>query len=228
MEPVIENLMDTQETDEVSFDYDWLSRTDYQFKLLALLAVLANNQLAYRGTLTDMCEFLGVGLSRSKDGTLKNNSRVNKKIREAIDSLEKDGLLKKVIDDHIFTLTLSKKAEKQRRVIKIQREWVMVAKNYAKMPNKSVSVGWEPLLKVWLFLLDRGKSTAPITNRAIAEALNLSEGTVKHARAALTNDIEAIISKRKTVFDPEKPNLFQCVGCEITVSAIITDVRPVR
>ena len=227
MEPVIEKLMNIQETDEVSFDYDWLFRTDYQFKLLALLAVLADSHLAYRGTLTDMCEFLGVGRSRSKDGTLKSNSRINSKIRDAIDSLEKDGLLKKIVDGHTFTLTLSKKAEKQRRVIRIQREWVMIAKNYAQMPNKSVSVGWEPLLKVWLFLLDRGKSIAPITNRAIADALNLSEGTVKHARAALTNDIEAMISKRKTVFDPEKPNPFQCVGCEITVSAIITDVRPV-
>ena len=55
--------------------YDWLYRQDYQFKILALLSVLADNYLAYRGTLADMCEFLGVGCG---------NSRTNKKIREAI------------------------------------------------------------------------------------------------------------------------------------------------
>ena len=208
-----------EQPEEVEFDYDWLSRTNYQFKLLALLAVLADNHLAYRGTLTDMCNFFGVGTS---------NSRTNSQIRGAIDALEADGLLKKVIDGRTFTLTLSKKAERQRRVIRIQREWVMVAKNYAQIPNKSVSVGWEPLLKVWLFLFDRKDNTQPITNQAIADALRLTPNVVKNARAALVHDIEAIISKRKTVFDPEKPNLFQCVGCEITASAIIADARPAR
>ena len=203
----------TNQPDEVEFDFDWLSRTDYQFKLLALLAVLADSNLAYRGTLSDMCDFFGVG---------KSNSRTNNQIRGAIDSLEADGLLKKVIDGRTFTLTLSKKAERQRRVIKIQREWVMVAKNYAAMPNKSKNVGWEPLLKVWLFLLGREKNTNPITNQAIADALGLTIGTVKNARAALVHDIEAIISKKK--FDPETP--LKCVGCEITLSAFITDIRP--
>jgi len=204
-----------EQPDEVEFDYDWLSRTNYQFKLLALLAVLADNHLAYRGTLTDMCNFFGVGTS---------NSRTNSQIRGAIDALEADGLLKKVIDGRTFTLTLSKKAERQRRVIRIQREWVMVAKNYAQIPNKSVSVGWEPLLKVWLFLLDRKDNTQPITNQAIADALRLTPNVVKNARAALVHDIEAIISKRK--FNPRKH--LHCIGCEITVSAIIADARPAR
>ena len=200
-----------KENDEAEFDYEWLTRADYQFKLLALLAVLADSNLAYRGTLAEMCGFLGVASS---------NYRTNAKIKDAIDALEKDGLLKKIIDGRTFTLTLSKKAEKQRRVIRIQKEWVMVAKNYSKLPNKSVSVDWTPLLKVWLFLLDRGNSRETITNRQIASALGLTEGTVKNARGALTKDIEAIISKRK--FDAPQ----HCIGSEITLTAWITDVRP--
>ena len=59
-----------QENEEAEFEYEWLTRQDYEFKLLALLAVLADSHLAYRGTLADMCEFLGVA---------SRNSRTNQK-----------------------------------------------------------------------------------------------------------------------------------------------------
>ena len=130
------------------------------------MAVLADSHLAYRGTLSDMCDFLGVA---------SRNSRTNSKIKDAIDALEKDGLLKKITDGRTYTLTLSKKAEKERRVIRIQKEWVMVAKNYANLPGKTESVGWMPLLKVWLYLIDVGKNKNTVTtNKTIAEALGLS------------------------------------------------------
>lgn len=207
-----------QENEEAEFEYEWLTRQDYEFKLLALLAVLADSHLAYRGTLSDMCNFLGVAT---------RNSRTNQKINDAIDVLEQDGLLKKITDGRTFTLTLSKKAEKQRRVIRIQKEWVMVAKNYANLPGKTESVGWTPLLKVWLFLIDFGKKKNAITtNKNIAEALGLSEGTVKNARAALTNDIEAIISKRKFNYNSECYQPYHCVGSQIQATAWITDKRP--
>ena len=187
--------------------------------MLVLLAVLADSHLAYRGTLSDMCEFLGVA---------GRNSRTNQKIREAINSLETDGLLKRITDGRVFTLTLSKKAEKQRRVIRIQKEWVMVAKNYANLPNKSGNVGWTPLLKVWLYLIDCNSTRNNLlTNRIIANALGLTEGTVKNARAALTNDIEAIISKRKFEYNPERYQSYHCLGSEITTTAWITENRPI-
>lgn len=213
-----EKLEPFQENEEAEFEYEWLTREDYEFKLLVLLAVLADSHLAYRGTLSDMCDFLGIA---------SRNSRTNQKIRDAIDALETDGLLKKITDGRTFTLTLSKKAEKQRRVIRIQKEWVMVAKNYANLPNKSESVGWLPLLKVWLYLIDcdNTKNTI-VTNKSIANALGLAEGTVKNARAALTNDIEAIISKRKLKYNPDRKQPFHCIGSEITMTAWITENRP--
>ena len=203
--------------DEAEFEYDWLTREDYQFKLLALVAVLANSNLAYRGTLADMCNFLGVS---------NGNSRTNKKIRDAIEALEQDKLLKKIIDGRTYTLTLSKIAEKQRRVIRIQKEWVMVAKNYSHLPDKSESVSWMVLLKVWLFLIDRGSTQEPITNKQIGEALGIAEGTVKNARSALQKDIKAIVSQKKYLYDAEKYQPFRCLGSEITLTAWITDNRP--
>ena len=47
-----------------------------------MIVLLADNHLAYRGTLTDMCKFLDVA---SRD------SRTNAKIKTAIENLEKSG-----------------------------------------------------------------------------------------------------------------------------------------
>ena len=201
---------------EAEFDYDWLTRQDYEFKLLALLAVLADNHLAYRGTLSDINEFIGVG---------SRNSRINEKIKDAMDALERDGLVKTILDGRTYTLTLSKKAEKQRRVIRIKNEWVMVATHYKNMPNRSESVGWESLLKVWLFLID-WNNKGIITNRQIAAKLKMREGTVKNARSALTKDIEAIVSKRKYSYDPDEYYPFRCLGSEIQPTAWIAEIRP--
>ena len=198
---------------EAEFDYDWLTKEDYQFKILALLAVLADNHLAYRGTLADMCDFLGVA---------RGNSRTNGKIKEAIEQLETDKLLHKIIDGRTYTLTLSKKAEKQRRIIKIKNQWVLVAKNYSQMLNKSESVSWEKLLKVWLFLLDRGNDTTPITSTAIAAALKMKEGTVKNARAALLKDIQAIVAEKKYIEGPFNNSPWKCAGTVITATAWIS------
>ena len=46
--------------EELEFEKDWLSVEKLEFKLLTLITVLADNHLAYRGTLSDMCSFLGL------------------------------------------------------------------------------------------------------------------------------------------------------------------------
>jgi len=97
-----------QTQNEAEFEFEWLLRQKYEFKILTLIAVLADNNLAYRGTLKDMCEFFGV-----KPGDSKNNNN----IKAAIDKLEADGLLKQIKDGRTFTLTLSKKGEQRKRVI---------------------------------------------------------------------------------------------------------------
>ena len=160
-----------------------------------------------------MCDFLGVS---------RGNSRTNGKIKEAIEQLEADGLLRKIIDGRTYTLTLSKKAEKQRRIIRIINQWVMVARNYSQMPNKSESISWEKLLKVWLFLLDRGNNDTPITNTNIAAVLGMKEGTVKNARAALLKDIQAIVAEKKYSEGPFNNSPWRCAGTVITATAWIS------
>ena len=48
-----------------------------EFKLLTLITVLAENHLAYRGTLSDMCRFIGLAA---------NNSRTNARINQSFKS----------------------------------------------------------------------------------------------------------------------------------------------
>ena len=64
--------------EELEFEKDWLSVEKLEFKLLTLITVLADNHLAYRGTLSDMCSFLGLAT---------RNSRTNQNIKTAIQNL---------------------------------------------------------------------------------------------------------------------------------------------
>ena len=64
--------------EELEFEKDWLNVEKLEFKLLTLITVLADNHLAYRGTLSDMCSFLGLATQ---------NYRTNQKIKAAIQNL---------------------------------------------------------------------------------------------------------------------------------------------
>lgn len=166
--------------------------------------MLADSNLAYRGTLKDMCDFFGVS---------SGDSRNNKNIKAAIQKLEEDGLLKQIIDGRTYTLTLSKKGEQRKRVIRIQKEWVEIAKNY-KSGDPNYSISWMNLLKVWLYLINNKAEI--LTTAKIAEDLNLSESVVKNAKRALVRDIQAVISERRTrCADGE----YRCEGSLITAKA---------
>lgn len=197
----------TQTQNEAEFEFEWLLRQKYEFKILTLIAVLADNNLAYRGTLNDMCEFFGV---RS------NDSRNRRSIKAAIDQLEADGLLKHIEDGKTLTLSLSKKGEQRKRVIRIQKDWVEIAKNYKSDDN---SISWMNLLKVWLFLLDNRKETIKISD--ITTSLGVSKDIVKRAKKALERDIRAIISKRK--YHVDENGGLHCLGLAITPSAWIDE-----
>ena len=212
----IDETKSTTVKEEAEFEYDWLTRDKYQFKILALIAVLANNNLAYRGTLADMCAFFGVA---------SGNYGTNQKLKAAIAALETDGLLKQIVDGRTYTLTLSKKAEKKQRVIRIQKEWVGYATNYKNQADKSESVDWSVILKVWLYLISRGNTNAITTDQKISEELGIAKGTVTNARNALKKDIRAIICKKRYSFDPKQYQPYRCLGSEITVKAWFADDR---
>ena len=195
--------------EEAEFEYDWLIRQKYEFKILTLIAVLADNNLAYRGTLKEMCEFFGVA---------SGDSRNNRNIKDAIDKLEQDGLLKQIKDGRTYTLTLSKKGEKRKQVIRIQKEWVEIAKRH-KSTDPARSTDWVNLLKVWLFLIDNKKETLYI--HEIATALGISTSTVKRAKSILEHELKAIDSK--PVIVKKSDGIYFCLGSSIQALAWIEE-----
>lgn len=187
------------EQHEAYIDEDWLTVENYRFKILVMIAALAENHLAYRGKLKDMCDFLGVG------NTTSNTS----KIKEAIAALERTGDIKTIKDGHTWTITLTVKAERKSRVIKIRNAWIKVIQQYKCEDKKSVS--WENILKVLVYLC--ADKTEVKRYDTIGKALNISPDVAKRAVAALDNiDFGDITVKRKIAWLKKTDDEYRVIG----------------
>ena len=163
-----------QDNHEAEFDKEWLSMEKYDFKILTLIAVLAENKLAYRGKIKDMCEFLGVAAG---------NSRTNRAIKDAIEKLEKEEYIDVIKRGQIYTLTL--RDNHSRTIIKIQKKWIAIVKSLNGKQNS-----WDTILRVWLYLIDNQREI--ITTKDIAADLQLSEKTIGNVKKILVEDLKAI------------------------------------
>lgn len=190
---------------EVDIEKDWLTVENYEFKILVMIACLAENKLAYRGKLKDMCEFLGVSAQ-------KNNKD---KIKTAIESLESKGDIKVIQDGYTWTLTLSVKAERKSKVVKIQRAWVEAIKNYKAIEKKD-SVAWENVLKVLVFLIADNRDIKKYDD--IANDLLMSIDVVKRCIKALDGiELKDASIHRKLRWLKLDENNYKPLGQEITV-----------
>ena len=165
------NLQD----DEAGFEKEWLKLEKYNFKLLTLVAVLAQNHLAYRGTVAEMCDYLGIN----------NQTKNRKAITTAIAQLEKKGMIKTILDGKVYTITLSVKAEKKKDVIVIQKKWIEMVQGL-----KSRGVSWDNVLRVWLYLIANEEEI--ITSKKIAADLGMSKSMVDRIKIILVSDLKAI------------------------------------
>ena len=189
---------------EAYIEKDWLTVENYQFKILVMIAVLAENHLAYRGKIKDMCDFLGVGNSTSN----------TKKIKEAIAALEDKGDIKTIKDGHTWTLTLSVKAEKKAKIIKIKNAWINAIQQYQCKEGESVS--WENILKVLVYLA--ADHTEVKRYDVIAKELAVSVDVVKRSVKALDGiDFGDLIIIRKLAWLKKNENDFKVIGQHIAV-----------
>lgn len=164
------NLQD----DEAGFEKEWLKLEKYNFKLLTLVAVLAQNHLAYRGTVAEMCDYLGVD----------NQTKNRRAITTAIAQLEKKGMVKTILDGKVYTITLSVKAEKKKDVIVIQKKWIEMVQGLKG------GVSWDNVLRVWLYLIANEEEI--ITSKKIAADLGMKKSMVDRIKIVLVNDLQAI------------------------------------
>ena len=184
---------------EAYIDTDWLSVKNYEFKILVMVACLAENHLAYRGKLKDMCGFLGVG----------NTKPNTDKIKDAIAALEEKGDIKTLIEGHTWTLTLSVKAERKDKIKKIKNAYIKAIQDYEM--DKDESVAWENILKVLVYLCADKREVKRYDE--IAKALGISEKTAKRAVKALVNiEFNDISVKKKLAWFKNNDNDFRVIG----------------
>lgn len=189
---------------EALIDKDWLTVKNYQFKILVMIAVLAENHLAFRGKLKDMCEFLGVS----------NQTKNTQKIKDAIEALEKNGDILVIKQGHTWTLTLSTKAERKQKIIKIKKAWIKAIQQYQAPEGQEVA--WENILKVFVYLCADKEEIK--TYQKIADDLNLTNVIAKNAVYALDNiELSDLAFKRKLAWFKDNDDQFKVKGQRIDV-----------
>lgn len=197
---------------EAEIDTDWLTVENYQFKILVMIACLAENHLAYRGKLKDMCDFLGVS----------NQPKNTAKIKEAIEALEASGDIKTIREGYTWTLTLSVKAERKSKIKKIKNAWIKAIQNYSPKDKDNDSVSWENILKVLVYLCADKREV--IRYDEIGKALNISKSQVQRAvRALLAIDFNDISVKRKLAWYKANDDTFKVNGNKFEIGYDFTD-----
>lgn len=147
---------------DLEFFGEWLPLEKYHFKLLTMITVLADNDRAFRGKLSDLCRSLAIQPSAGN---------VNK-MRKSLVYLEDNGYIRTIEDDRIFTISLAAAAEKSKKIIKIKKAW------YKLIRETRSEAAWESVLKVFLILWEMPKDET-ITYKQIGERISLSSSTVE-------------------------------------------------
>ena len=154
--------------DEFDFNKEWLTTADYELKILMLIVVLAENNLAYRGTLTTMCDWLN----------LYQHTYTYKRISNAIDSLEKKQYIHHIQEGRTHTLSISNKGLRDKRSIKIRKAWVDTIHNYKDiLPETTILVDWAKLIKVFIYCCCDIGDVRSNTNRA--QDMGISKDTFR-------------------------------------------------
>lgn len=152
--------------EELEFFEEWLMLEKYNFKIITMITVLADNQRAFRGKLSEFCQNLSI---QSSAANIKN-------IKAALAYLQENRYINIMVDKDIYTISLAKAAEKCKNIIKIKRTW------YKLIRETKSTAAWESVLKVFLVLLEQpqGKNKV-ITYEQIGALINCSKATVERA-----------------------------------------------
>ena len=191
---IVENLQR-----EAEIDTDWLTVKNYEFKILVMIACLAQNCLAFRGKLKDMCIFLGVG----------NTKPNTDKIKDAIQALEAKGDIIVVKEGHTWTLTLTNKCFSKERTKRIRNAYIQAIQQYE--PATDDSVAWENILKVLVYLCADKREVKRYDE--IGKALGIAEKTARKAVKALINiEFSDLSVKRKLAWFKDNDGDFKVIG----------------
>ncbi|MBQ9792123.1 MAG: hypothetical protein IJW32_00040 [Clostridia bacterium] len=172
--------------DNIDFYYEWLRLEKIQLELLILTSVLAENNLAYRGTLATMCEWLGRGAS----------AKNNKIIKEALEILQNKKFINYYKEGNTYVIAITNAGMKTKDILRVRKVWINTFKKY----KSDVSVSWLQLVRVFVYICAtslRVKGTLIIKQNDVAEALKVSTSTVGKALKCIAQcDLDGIYFKK--------------------------------
>ena len=180
--------------EKVVFYREWLPLPKAEFSVLTMIAEQGGT---FSGNYTEMCRYLGV--------TPQDRNR--KVLQAAIESLDSKGFITWDSRGRTQMLKVIPKAT----VIELPRQWVRSVINH---DYSSESVAFAQVLKVFMWIVQNKEPV--VTNKQIANRLNISESTVCSAKNVLQYEYENI-TKRKV--SEKWGDDFISLGQELAASA---------
>jgi len=180
--------------EKVAFFREWLPLPKAEFNVLTMIAEQGGT---FIGNYTEMCRYLGV--------TPQDRNR--KVLQAAIESLDSKGFITWDSRGRTQMLKVIPKAT----VIELPRQWVQSVINH---DYSSESVAFAQVLKVFMWIVQNKEPV--VTNKQIANRLNISESTVCSAKNVLQYEYENI-TKRKV--SEKWGDDFISLGQELAASA---------
>ena len=161
--------------DNISISEEWLEEIqDYKLKILLLTSVLADNSLAFRGTLKTMCEWLGI----------RSCTVNNRKIKEALNNLADNGYIFYTVEGRTHHVSISNKGMKDRKIYRVRKIWIETFKNYNKFVDNTISIDWIKILRIFIYLY-YDRSGEIVTLGSLANVTNVSIETARKALIAI-------------------------------------------
>ena len=181
--------------DLITFDIEWLSLPKAEFKMLLMIADIGKNL----GNASDMCRYFNHSIQ----------SKTKNKLRNALKSLVEQDVINLELNKNNYTATLQKEILQANKV-DVKRKYITEILHH----NYTQSVAWETVLKVYIWLLDNGKTL--FTNRQISVCIGVSESTITEAKKAL-KEMGAFDIEKVTIKEGEQ--FYRCVGQIANASA---------
>ena len=207
-------------TDNINVSRQWLDDLmDYQIKILLLTSVLADNNLAFRGTLKTMCEWLGI----------KSNTNNNKRIKQCLQNLSNNGYIFYKVEGRTHHVSISNKGVKNKQIYKVRKKWIEVFKKYCKEDkDKTFSIDWIKVLRVFIYIYYSKDQI--VTAQKIAQITNTSNQTVSNALKAISAcDLKGVRIEKDVIkdsyYDERNIKQWRTRGQKINVIVIFAEIQ---
>ena len=207
-------------TDNINISKQWIDDLkDYQIKVLLLTSVLADNNLAFRGTLKTMCEWLGI----------KSSGNNNKKIKQCLQNLSNNGYIFYKVEGRTHHVSISNKGMKNKQIYKVRKKWIEVFKKYCKEDkDKDFSIDWIKVLRVFIYIYYSKDEI--VTVQKIAQITNTSDQTVNNAlKAILACNLKGLRIEKEIIkdsfYDNRNIKQWRTRGQKINVIIVFNEIQ---